>query len=52
MLRSRGWLVRSLWQLLIVGGPSFLKDAFKAKFANDFGVTAITLTAGRGQASR
>lgn len=32
------------FQLLIVGGPAFLKDGFKAKFASGFGVTAITLT--------
>ena len=32
------------FQLLVVGGPAFLKDGFKAKFAGGFGVTAITLT--------
>ena len=32
------------FQLLVVGGPSFLKDGFKTKFPSGFGVTAFTLT--------
>jgi len=40
------------FQLLLVGGPAFLKDTFRAKFPNGVGVVALTLIAPPGASSR
>ncbi|MGE3856090.1 MAG: hypothetical protein AB7G21_03910 [Dehalococcoidia bacterium] len=36
------------FHLLVVGGPAFLKDAFRARFASGIGVTAVTLSRPEG----
>ena len=45
---SGAWLQDSTgsYQLLVVGGPSFLKDALRQRFPGAIGVTAVTLSGG------
>jgi hypothetical protein len=38
------------FQLLVVGGPAFLKDGFRARFPNGLAVAAVTLTRPTGGA--
>jgi len=39
------------FHLLVVGGPAFLKDAFRTRFTGGIGVTAVTLSRPQGTGS-